>query len=699
MRPEALNPLFTDITALKGVGPKVAALISKVAGPRIVDLIFTLPTGVIDRSYRPKVMEAVEGELATMLVSVEAHQPPPKGVSRLPYKVLCSDDTGYITLAFFHARADYLQKQLPEGATRLVSGKVESWSGGRQMVHPDYMIDPEGDEDLPLMEPVYPLTASLSSKVMRKAVSGAVERIPDLEEWLRDDLLAREKWPAWHAALMQMHAPDSKLDLAEDSVARKRLAYDELLSNQLALALIRQQRAAKPGRAFKGDGALRQQVESTLPFALTGDQQQVLKEIYDDMAAPARMVRLVQGDVGAGKTVVALLAMLNIVETGAQAVLMAPTEILARQHYEGIAPLLAQSNIVVELLTGRDKGKQREAKLSGLAKGYINILIGTHALFSDDVQYKDLGLVVVDEQHRFGVFQRLALQEKGHVPDVLVMTATPIPRTLALTTYGDMDVSQIKEKPPGRKPVDTRTIPLEKVDEVMQGIARAVSKGEQVYWVCPLVEDSDMIDLTSVESRYASLQAVCGDIVGLVHGKMKSEEKDRVVDAFYTGEIKVLVATTVIEVGVNAPAATIMVIEHAERFGLAQLHQLRGRVGRGDKQSTCLLLYKTNDSGKLGDTAKARLKILRDTEDGFLIAEEDLRLRGSGDALGSAQSGFPQFRLADATRDSSLLEMARDDARMIVDEDAKLQSSRGEALRHLLYLFGRDDAVKLLRSG
>ena len=699
MRPDALNPLFADITALKGVGPKVAVLIGKIAGPRVVDLIFTPPVSVVDRSYRPKIMEAVEGELATISVTVETHQPPPKGMSRLPYKVLCADDSGYLTLAFFHARADYLQKQLPEGATRLVSGKIEGWSGGRQMVHPDYIINEEAGENLPLIEPVYPLTAGLSGKVMRKAVAGAMARMPELAEWLRDDLKTREKWTGWYEALNQIHAPDSKLDLADDSIARKRLAYDELLANQLALGLIRNQRAAKPGRAFAGDGHLRENIDQQLPFTLTNDQQHVLAEIYADMAKPSRMVRLVQGDVGSGKTIVALLAMLNAVETGAQAVLMAPTEILARQHFETIAPLLTNTNVVVELLTGRDKGRQREAKLGGLAKGYINLLIGTHAVFVDDVTYENLGVVVVDEQHRFGVFQRLALQDKGALPDVFVMTATPIPRTLALTAYGDMDVSQIKEKPPGRKPIDTRTIPLEKIDEVIAGVGRAITKGEQVYWVCPLVEDSDLIDLTSVESRYESLKSICGDQVGLVHGKMKADEKDAVIDAFYRGAIKVLVATTVIEVGVNAPDATIMVIEHAERFGLAQLHQLRGRVGRGEKQSTCLLLYKTGDSGILGDSAKARLKILRDTEDGFLIAEEDLRLRGAGDALGAAQSGFPQFRMADVTRDSNLLEMARDDAKMIVSDDPQLKKQRGEALRHLLYLFGRDDAVRLLRSG
>ena len=699
MRPERLNPLFADVTTLPGVGPKIAALIGKVAGSRVVDLLLTPPAGIVDRSYRPTIAEALEDKLATITVTVDRHDPPPQGRPNVPYRVLCSDETGFLTLVFFRAKADWLHQQLPEGERRLVSGKVERYGSQRQMAHPDLILAADDDAPLPPAEPVYPMTAGLTGKVMRRAVSGAVARAPALDEWLRDDLKALRGWPDWQEAIRQMHAPANAGDLGAQTVSRQRLAYDELLSNQLALALIRARRAARPGRRTVGDGSLTTEVRRALPFALTASQETVLSEVLADMAAPSRMVRLVQGDVGSGKTVVALIAMLTAVEAGAQAAIMAPTEILARQHYDGMKPLCDAANVSIELITGRDKGQERVAKRAGAAKGYVKIVVGTHALFSDDVGFDDLALVVVDEQHRFGVHQRLALQEKGPRADLLVMTATPIPRTLALTAYGDMDVSQITEKPPGRKPVDTRAIPLARLGKVVEAVGRAIERDEQVYWVCPLVEQNDLLDQTSAEERHEALRARFGDRVGLVHGKMKGPEKDAVVDAFYRGAIKVLVATTVIEVGVNAPDATVIVIEHAERFGLAQLHQLRGRVGRGDKPASCLLLYQANENGKLGDTAKARLNVLRETEDGFRIAEEDLALRGAGDALGTAQSGFPQFRLASVQDHAGLLDAARDDARLVVEEDADLTTPRGQALRSLLYLFSRDDAVRLLRSG
>lgn len=693
MRPSILNPLFTDITSLPGVGPKIAALIAKASGPRVVDLVLQHPVSLIDRSKRPKLADAPPGERATLRVRVDRHEPPP--VRRRPYRVICSDDTGFITLVFFHAKPDYLHKVLPEGQERLISGLVEEYDGGRQMAHPDHIVDPAKPEDLPLYEPVYPLTAGLSQGVMNRAVRAALTRAPDLPEWQEPVWLAQKNWPGWRAAISELHGPETDKALSPLAPARQRLGYDELLSNQLALALIRRSRKKSKGRPFAFDGALRKKAASALPFSLTGAQQRTLADIDRDMAAPERMVRLVQGDVGSGKTLVAFFTMLNAVEAGAQAALMAPTEILARQHMASLAPLADAAGVTLLMLTGRDKGPEREAKLSGIARGYAHIVIGTHALFQGTVDFHDLGLVVVDEQHRFGVHQRLALAEKGPRPDTIVMTATPIPRTLALTAYGDMDVSAIDEKPPGRKPVTTRAVPMERMDEVVAAVRRAMERGEQVYWVCPLVEESEIMPLTAAQDRFAHLQSIFGDRVGLVHGKMAPAEKDAAMTAFYEGQLSILIATTVIEVGVDAPNATAIVIEHAERFGLAQLHQLRGRVGRGGKPGACLLLYK----GPLGETAKARLNILRETEDGFRIAEEDLRLRGAGDVLGAAQSGLPRFRLADIAVHGELLKAARDDAALILERDPDLASDRAKALIVLLYLFGQDEAVKLFRAG
>ena len=693
MRPAILNPLFAQTHVLKGVGPKLATLIEKAAGPCVVDLAFCLPQGVIDRSARPKIAEAPFGALATFEVTVDRHEPPP--VKARPYRVLVSDETGFMSLVFFRARQDWLEKVLPEGAPRIISGKIEDYNGARQMTHPDYIADPDQPEDMPLYEPIYPLTAGLTANVMRKAVANAVSTAPALPEWQNGPWLERQRWPGWSESLTAAHAPQSAADLSMLTPARQRLAFDELLANQLALALIRRARRKSGGRRISGDGDMRVKARAALPFTLTKGQEDALQAIERDMAASERMVRLVQGDVGSGKTIVAFLAMLIAVEAGMQAAIMAPTEILARQHLESLTPLAEAAGISLHILTGRDKGKEREAKLTGLAEGYIDILIGTHAIFQETVTFKNLALVVVDEQHRFGVHQRMALSDKGPHPDMLVMTATPIPRTLALTAYGDMEASAIREKPPGRKPVATKTIPVERLDDVITAVARAAKKGEQIYWVCPLVEESAHFPVTAAQDRHAELQRHFGDRVGLVHGRMSGAEKDAVMAAFHEGVLSVLIATTVIEVGVNAPNATVIVIEHAERFGLAQLHQLRGRVGRGEKSATCLLLYK----GPLGETAKARLQIMRSSNDGFEIAEEDLRLRGAGDLLGAAQSGMPRFQLADAAVHGELLKAARDDAALIVEKDPRLETPRGEALKVLLYLFRRDDAIKLLQAG
>ncbi len=693
MRPETLYPLFRPIGALKGVGPRFALLLERLTGPHVVDLLWHLPISVIDRRFAPKIAEAPAGQVATLTVRVDGHAPPV--LPRQPYKVHCTDETGVLDLVFFHARAESLLRQLPVGQKVVVSGKVERFHDTPQMTHPDAIAPVEARDQVETVEPVYPLTTGLTPRTLRRAIRAALESTPELPEWLDPAYQRRKGWPDWRTALRTVHTPENTDALSPTTAARQRLAFDELLANQVALALLRLSQRRQPGRVIAGDGQLRRLVRAALPFQLTACQEQALGEINQDMADERRMLRLLQGDVGSGKTIVALLAMLNAVECGHQAVLMAPTELLARQHLQSLAPLAASAGLEVASLSGRDKGKTRAATLDRLATGEIRLLVGTHALFQDDVTFADLGLVVIDEQHRFGVHQRLQLSTKGQAVDVLVMSATPIPRTLTMTAYGDLEVSRLGEKPPGRRPIDTRTIALDRLDEVIAAIQRRITDGAQVYWVCPLVDESEVVDLAAATERYAILKDRLGDRVGLVHGRMKGPDKDASMTAFAEGQLDLLVATTVIEVGVNVPNATVMVVEHAERFGLAQLHQLRGRIGRGDQASTCLLLYE----GPLNETAKARLRILRETEDGFQIAEEDLRLRGAGELLGTRQSGLPGFRLADLAEHSELLAAARDDAHLIIDRDPALETPRGQALRTLLYLFERDAAARYLRSG
>ncbi|EPY02717.1 ATP-dependent DNA helicase RecG [Magnetospirillum fulvum] len=694
MRPQCLFPLFAPITALPGVGPRLAPLYEKLVGAKVVDLLWHLPSSVVDRRFSPNLIDAPPGQVATVTVRVEAHFP--GDGPRRPYRVRVADDTGFAHLVFFHGREDWLRRQLPEGEIRVVSGLVEHFNNEINFPHPDHIVLPERKAEVMVVEPVYPLTAGLTQRPLAKAAAAALARAPDLPEWQDPAWLARQTWPSWRAALLAVHRPDDAGALNPDGPARRRLAYDELLATQLALALVRANLRRQKGRSLAAPaGVLRAKVMAALPFRLTGAQERSLSEIDADMAEPLRMLRLLQGDVGSGKTVVALLAMLTAIEAGTQAALMAPTEILARQHLATLAPLAEAAGIRLALLTGRDKGKAREKLLAALAAGEIDLLIGTHALFQDDVAFRDLGLAVIDEQHRFGVHQRLDLAAKGFAVDMLVMTATPIPRTLLLSAYGDMDASRLDEKPPGRQPIDTRVVPLARLDEMVTAVGRAVAGGARVYWVCPLVEESEQLDLAAAEERHLTLTERFGDRVGLVHGRMKGPARDAVMERFAAGDLDILVATTVIEVGVNVPEATVMVVEHAERFGLAQLHQLRGRVGRGTGRSSCLLLY----GHPLGEVAKARLEILRATEDGFVIAEEDLRLRGGGEILGTRQSGLPEFHLADLDRHGDLLEVARDDARLILDRDPDLTGKRSEALRVLLYLFERDAAIRTLRSG
>ncbi|HBF31682.1 ATP-dependent DNA helicase RecG [Rhizobium sp.] len=701
MRPTILDPLFASVSTLSGVGPKLAQLLATLLGSddaddaRVVDLLYLAPQRLIDRRNQPGIARAPQGAIVTVTGRVDRHTPPPRENKSAPYRVFLHDETGEMALTFFRAKAAWLEKALPIDEIVTVSGKVDWFNGRASMVHPDFMVKASEAATMPLVEPVYPLTAGLSPKVLRKAIDHAVERVPELPEWIDPALVAKQGFASAKASFERLHSPRDEKDVDPQAPARRRLAYDEFLAGQVSLALVRRRLRKVAGTPVTPTGVLSGAILGSLPFTPTNSQKDAVADILKDMQSDSRMLRLVQGDVGAGKTLVALLAMAAVVESGGQAVLMAPTEILARQHHATIAKMVASAGITLDVLTGRTKGKERESILERVASGETQIIIGTHALFQDTVIYKNLLLAVVDEQHRFGVHQRLRLTAKGISPHMLVMTATPIPRTLVLAAFGDMDVSKLTEKPAGRKPIQTVTVPTERIADIVGRLRSAIADGKKAYWICPLVEESEESDLMSAEERHDTLARSIKAPIGLVHGRMTGAEKDAAMLAFKNGETRLLVATTVVEVGVDVPDATIMVIEHAERFGLAQLHQLRGRVGRGAEASSCILLYK----GPLGETGKARLSILRDSEDGFLIAEEDLKLRGEGELLGTRQSGTPGFRIASMEAHADLLEIARKDAAYLLDRDPDLTSPRGEAVRTLLYLLRRDESVRFLRAG
>ena len=706
MRPHLLTPLFAAASALPGIGPKTGKLLDRLLGPasgdpaRVIDVLFHLPNSIVDRRNQPKIADAPVDQIVTLRARVTDHRAPPPR-SRAPYKVLVEDDTGDALLVFFLANHGWIEKSLPLGAERWISGKLELYDGHRQMVHPDHVVDEDGFARMPLAEPVYGLTDGLYPRVLGKAIDAALARIPPLPDWYEGALVLPRQTggalplPTFGEALEALHRPTDPEAIAPDAPARLRLALDELFAHQIALALMRQRLRVRSGRKIIGSRAKADAIEAALPFALTGAQRGALDEIRADLASDARMLRLLQGDVGSGKTMVALLAMADVCEAGKQAVLMTPTEILARQHFAGLAPRALKAGLRMALVTGRDTQAERRRTLEGLASGAIDIAVGTHALIQDSVAFRDLGLAVVDEQHRFGVHQRLALSAKGEAVDILVMTATPIPRTLVLSYFGDMDVSSLREKPPGRQPIETRALPLERLNDVVARLEHALAEGKRAYWVCPLVAEAEESDAAAAVDRFEHLQDVFGAKVGLIHGKMKGAEKDAAMAAFAAGETQVLVATTVIEVGVDVPEATIIVIEHAERFGLSQVHQLRGRVGRGAGASSCLLLFKA----PLGEVAQARIEILRATEDGFRIAEEDLKLRGEGEILGTRQSGSPGFRLADLSVHAELLPIARDAAQKEVTTDPDLTGLQGDAVKVLLHVFEREEAIRLIEAG
>jgi ATP-dependent DNA helicase RecG len=686
MRPEILNSLFAEVEVLKGVGPQISKFLKKLDLTRVVDVVYHLPTGAIERVHAPAASGALLGR--NVIIEVTPFETRESRSGRGPMRVFSADaDGNTISLIYFN-NPGWAKRQLPKGEKRIVSGKLEQYGDEWQIIHPE--VAEPGKEAAPaIREPVYPLTEGLTNRRMGELAREAMERAPELPQWIEPSLAARECWRAWRAALAEAHREPG----ADD--ARRRLAYDEIFANQLALLLLRQSQRRRRTVPLAGTGELTDKLR--LPYQLTGAQRRVSEEIRGDLAQSTPMLRLLQGDVGSGKTLVALLAMLAAVESGAQAAMLAPTEILARQHHATLVGQLDSIGVRVAILTGREKGRARDSVLMGLADGSIDILVGTHAIFQEKVAYKNLGLAVIDEQHRFGVSQRLLLSSKAErPPHLLVMTATPIPRTLTLTQYGEMDVSRIDEMPPGRSPVETRVISEERLPEVIDGVGRHIAGGGQAYWVCPLVEESEKSDAAAAEERSRVLKLRFGeDKVGLVHGRMKGADKDAVMARFASGELALLVATTVIEVGVDVPNATLMIVEGAERFGLAQLHQLRGRVGRGSGKSVCLLIR----GNTLSETSRARLALMRETNDGFRIAEEDLRLRGPGEILGTKQSGEVAFRVATPELVAELAPIAQSDALLLLDRDGGLAGPRGQAARICLYLFERDQAVGLIRSG
>jgi ATP-dependent DNA helicase RecG len=689
VQPDLLAPLFAPLTTLWGIDPPAAALLKRaVGGERLLELLFHMPESYVDRRAKPTILEARAGTVVTLsaeVVKIEERENP-----RQPLRVILGDGTGFITLTYFNRP---LPRHVVVGGRYRVSGQVSEFNGRRQINDPDYVESADRPNRIPDIDPVWRLTAGLWPRQVGRAMAQALQLVPALPEWHDAALLRREHWPGFAEALRLVHAPTTPPvgELAE-TPPRRRLAYDELLADQVATALMRGRVRMRAGRSMTGDGALRLEALARFGHRPTRSQERAVAEIDADLASPRRMLRLLQGDVGSGKTLVALMAMLRAVEAGAQAALMAPTEILARQHFRTLSAL---APVAVAVLTGSVKGKPRKLVLSGLADGSIKLVVGTHALFQKSVAFHDLGLAVIDEQHRFGVDQRLLLGGKGATADVLVMTATPIPRTLLLTQWGEMEVSRLTGKPAGRQPIRTTLHALDTLDDVVDGVARKLAEGAQIYWVCPLVEESEELDLAAAEQRFAALRERFADVVGLAHGRQASEVREAALADFVAGRVRLLVATTVVEVGVDVPEASVMVVEHAERFGLAQLHQLRGRVGRGAAASFCLLLHEPF----LGGTARRRLTLLRDTDDGFVIADEDFRLRGGGDALGTRQAGLPGFRLADPVAHEGLLHMAHRDAAVLLQRDARLESERGRAVRVLLRVFERREAMRTLAAG
>ena len=685
MRPKILYKLFSNLETIKGIGPKNAKLIERLCGKYLLDLILHRPIAYIDRRNSPKIKDLSNNSIVTLILKVDGHTP--SFNKRMPYKITCSDDTGQLNIVYFNLRGPYLKKMFPIGSKKVVSGKVEEFNGIFQMTHPQHIADESNLDSIKKIECVYPLTAGISSKIIQKSINSSLAIIDDLPEWIPNDYLQKNNWTSWKKSIYEMHNPNELKEDKED-IYLNRLVFDELLSQQLTVRLIKNKISKLKGNTIKPNGSLLEQLKSHLSFELTDDQNQAIKEISKDQSSPNKMLRLIQGDVGSGKTIVALHSMIQCAENSKKSILMAPTEILAEQHYNTIMLFAEKLKLSCALITASNKKSHNYES---------DILIGTHALFQDKVSIDNIGLIVIDEQHRFGVHQRILLNEKaGNECDILLMTATPIPRTLELASYGDMDITKIVQKPKNRKPIITKSINLNKIESLKEALTKKLKQQEKIYWVCPLVDESDKMDLQSVNQRVLDIQKYYKDFnVEMVHGQMKQEEKNKIMDNFKSFKTQILVATSVIEVGIDDPDATVIIIENSERFGLSQLHQLRGRVGRGTKQSTCILLF----DGPLTENAKKRINVMKETNDGFKIAEEDLSIRGAGEILGTRQSGLPNFRLTDLNVHKSLMAQAREMAIKIVDKDPELSSDQGKSLRLLLHLFNNQVAIDYLKSG
>lgn len=696
--------LLQPLSSLKRVGPAMhKCLVRLVAQDRVFNLILHKPLRVEKISFCPRLFEVQNDELIIIKAKIESYSKPT--TARHPHKIICYTPTGYLSLVFFKVFPGQMEK-LFAGREIAILGNLQKSSGENQIAHPQEIIDANEIDKLPKINVIYPLTYLLTQKFLQQKITETLAicaKEKDIEEWIDINLLKQKGWDKFLTALQKLHYLQENVDWEN---ARKRLAYDEFLAWQIAIILAKKQ-GVKNKTIVNFSEDLTKKFLSSLPFETTKSQQKVMSEIRNDICSNKKMLRLLQGDVGSGKTIPAIFACLLTISQNKQACVIVPIAILAKQHFAYFKKLLEGLNINAEILTSATTKTQKTKILQNLIDGKIDILISTHAVLEDDVKFKNLGLAVIDEQHRFGVMQRLKLVEKGKETDTLLMSATPIPRSLMMGLYGDMEISILNEKPKNRQEIETLILSAQKIDSVYESMKRALEKGDKIYWICPAIEE-EIIDennlekevhgLVSAKEKYEELSKIFGtNVTGLIHGKMKESEKEKIMNEFIKpdGGMKMLVATTVIEVGIDVPDATIMVIENAENFGLSQLHQLRGRVGRSEKKSYCILLY----GKKYGVNGKKRLGILRDSNDGFFIAEEDLKMRGSGELLGTKQSGFPEFKIADLSLDNNLLKIAHKNAEVILQKDEKLQMLESRKYKDLLQIFNYDECLKMVIGG